>query len=76
MAVQGRADPRPPRGPRYVEGRRTRCRTLAGREGAPAESGRSPSGCRTTLIRNKDGAEERNNEKLFDLQTKFNIIKI
>lgn len=74
--VQGRADPRPPQGPRYVEGRRTRCHTLGGRGGAPAGSGRSPFGCRTTLMGNKDGAEERNNENLFDLQTKFNIIKI
>lgn len=56
-AARGRGGPRWPRGPRCAAGRRTRCRILSGREGAPIGSGRSPYGCRTTLTEDQNRRE-------------------
>lgn len=65
--AQGQADPQLPRGPRCAVGRRTRCRTHAGKGGAPAGSGRSPYECQTTLQEHQDSADQcsRNDDHFF-----------
>lgn len=62
VVARGQADPQLPQGPRCAVGRRTRCRTLAGKVGAPAESGRSPYECQTTLQEHQDRADRNSGE--------------